>query len=410
MQYFWRLRFIAGLALLLGILFTFPVWANAQESKAEPLTSTDESYGVHNDCLSSCHSISKLQGTLEDGEKVSLYINQRDVRHMFIGENNKPACDGCHADYSEYPHKEFGEDENPCALCHSTENVAAVSIAQIENAIFQLPYANRREMALKLNNGCGNCHEEIAAENMDSVHSELLETGNPTAPVCIDCHGGHDVSSPNEPREKISNSCGNCHGAVNSTYKASVHGESLSLRSNEDVPTCVNCHGVHSVQGPHNLSFRNDSITMCGNCHGDEALMAKYGISANVLESYLDDFHGRSVNLFRTSEDARLSSQAVCYDCHGIHNILSPENPRSMVYPDNLQTTCQKCHIDTEIEFPEAWLSHYSPDLETYPVLYLVDWVYPILIYGTLSGMTLYIVIDARKRRSEHKSKPVKRS
>ena len=117
-----------------------------------------------------------------------------------------------------------------------------------------------------------------------------------------------------------------------------------------------------------------------------------------MLQNYLNDFHGRTVNLFR--EKGGLSSnKAVCFDCHGIHNIRRPDDPLSSVYPDNLQKTCQQCHEDASIRFPQAWLSHYTPSWEQTPVLYAVNIIYKmILIPGTLGGFAIYIGLDARKR------------
>lgn len=141
---------------------------------------------------------------------------------------------------------------------------------------------------------------------------------------------------------------------------------------------------------------------ICGKCHGNKALMGKYGISTNVFNTYLDDFHGRTVNLFR-EKGGISSNKAVCFDCHGVHNIRSVNDPLSSVYPDNLQKTCQQCHQEASIRFPQAWLSHYTPSWKKTPALFAVDVAYKFLIPGTLGGFFLYIGLDARKRWSEKK-------
>jgi hypothetical protein len=125
--------------------------------------------------------------------------------------------------------------------------------------------------------------------------------------------------------------------------------------------------------------------------------MAKYGISTNVLQTYLDDFHGRTVDYDRKSNAAAVP-EATCYDCHGIHNVRSPQDASSTVYPTNLQHTCQKCHSDAEISFPQAWLGHSAPDLKKSPILFAVNWFYQVSIPVVLVSIGIYILLDAQRR------------
>jgi hypothetical protein len=260
-----------------------------------------------------------------------------------------------------------------------------------------LPFANKRAMSLPINDFCLPCHEKEFDSTLDSAHVKVLNSGNSEAPVCIDCHGSHDMTPPDQPRSKISQTCATCHESVYSSYRSSIHGAALEGEANPDVPSCIDCHGVHSVRGPRDPSFRGDSIVICGNCHNNKELMEKYGISTDVFNSYLNDFHGRTVNMFR--EKGGLSSnKAVCFDCHGIHNIRPADDPLSSVYPDNLQKTCQQCHEEASIRFPQAWLSHYAPMWENSPVLFSVNLTYKFLIPATLGGFMIYIGLDARKR------------
>jgi hypothetical protein len=89
------------------------------------------------------------------------------------------------------------------------------------------------------------------------------------------------------------------------------------------------------------------------------------------------------------------TNKPVCYDCHGVHNMLSPEDPASQVYRTNLLHTCQKCHPDATQNFPATWLSHYEPNLQKYPVVYFVDLFYKIFIPAVLGFMGVYVVVDA---------------
>ncbi len=360
---------ILGLIILLSSSF----WI-VSITQARPNSYTDNHSG---DCLD-CHSQENFFAQFENGEKISLTHTK---------DHNQNSV--------------HGEAEIYCENCH-TEQVNQIhpnqEIVKFEGKTFDLPYKDKREMSISLNQICTNCHEDEAQKTGDSTHQIVFNQGNRLAPLCVDCHNSHFVEKPNQPRSKISTICAPCHKSVFTTYEGSVHGAALIGEGNMDVPSCVDCHGVHNISGPYDLTFRNASIMMCTTCHADENLMSSYGISTLVADTYLNDFHGRSANLFILGNNNRPTDKAVCYDCHGIHNILAPDNPSSQVYPENLLGTCQKCHTQADIKFPNAWLGHYVPTLEDNPILYTIDWIFPIIISILLTVSILYILIDARKR------------
>ena len=348
-------------------------------------------------CLT-CHSHRSLVGKTKNGESVSLFFDSSAMTDS-VHSPTEFICEDCHTDYSDYPHRD--EDQIACVECHGEDvDQVTVNFDQLE---VKLPYDDSRSMSIALNDGCQSCHDKEFLNTVESIHSYVLMRGNPSAPVCVDCHGSHDVTPPGEPRSRISTLCAECHKSVYSSYQVSVHGAALENESNPDVPTCVDCHGTHKVRGPRDLSFRNDSFLICGDCHSNELLMGKYGISTDVFETYLDDFHGRTVNLFRLNNKNVPSNKALCYDCHGIHNIRKSDDPLSQVYPENLQDTCQQCHESANIQFPDSWLSHYVPTLDDNPVLFLVNAIYIGLISITLGGFVFYILIDAKARWRLHR-------
>ncbi|UCG24050.1 MAG: cytochrome c3 family protein [Chloroflexota bacterium] len=342
-----------------------------------------------------CHADSDLVGEFFDGTTLSLFVDGDEYIDSVHGQAGL-GCSACHIDITAYPHH---QQQISCVECH--EELTGAQVVDPHQVHVKLGYDNARDMSVALNDVCRECHELEHEAAQDSLHAEVMDFGNLDAPMCIDCHGSHNITPPAKPRAKISLTCANCHRSVFSTYRVSVHGAALEEDSNPDVPTCVDCHGAHSVSGPHDVAFRNESIVICGDCHDDEDLMAKYDISTEVFETYLDDYHGRTVELFRGRGQERLATQAVCYDCHGIHNIRSHEDPQSSVYPDNLQHTCSHCHEDADIRFPEAWLSHYIPSWDQTPVLHMVNILYQVLIVGTIGGMVAYIGLDFGKRLSE---------
>jgi len=355
--------------------------------------SGNDTGNISTNCLM-CHSYDGLQGVAENGDSVSLHVDGGQVADSVHGKADL-GCVACHADITGYPHGNTGQIG--CSQCHGNGSDYTLPVS------VTLPYASGREMTLALNETCRRCHEEQFTNTQDSAHTHVLASGNEDAPVCTDCHGSHDIHRPDQPKSQEALICAKCHEAVYSSYKTSVHGQALINDENPDVPTCVSCHGVHNIQGPRDKSFRDDSITTCGGCHANKELMAKYGISADVFQTYLDDFHGRTVNLTREEANALPSNKAVCYDCHGIHNILPPDNPESSVNPANLMKTCQQCHADANSRFPSAWLGHKVPSFQSSPALYGVTLFYKLVIPATLGFFAVYIGLDWRKRRQDHR-------
>ena len=88
-------------------------------------------------------------------------------------------------------------------------------------------------------------------------------------------------------------------------------------------------------------------------------------------------------------------NKAVCYDCHGIHDIGRTDDPQvGLQMQENLLVTCQTCHPDATTNFTAAWMSHYIPSPDTYPLVYYVNLFYLIFIPVTLGGMALLVVMD----------------
>jgi len=122
--------------------------------------------------------------------------------------------------------------------------------------------------------------------------------------------------------------------------------------------------------------------------------MSKYGLSPAVLKTYLQDFHGTTNTLLQEQSPLIWSKEAVCTDCHGIHDITKIDDPQSRVLRANLVKTCQECHPDATDNFPAAWLSHYEPSLTKAPLVFVVDIFYKIFIPFIAGGMVLHVFVD----------------
>jgi nitrate/TMAO reductase-like tetraheme cytochrome c subunit len=310
-------------------------------------------------CLS-CHGEKSLAKELPSGEVRSLTVDRAAFEKSVHGA--KLGCTGCHPGYQEMPHPE-----------RPAKDLAAFT-------------ASFRET-------CRSCHFANYTKAIDSVHFAALSNGNTSAPFCADCHGAHDVTKPNEPRTKISETCGTCHAVEAEQYAQSVHGKALAATNNPDVPVCIDCHKSHAIADPRTQAWRLKSPETCGGCHTDKTRMARYGLSAGVYSSYLDDFHGRSASLYAEQSNKQRKVVAVCVDCHGVHDIARVNGAGSGVLKRNLQAICAKCHPGAPPNFPAAWLSHYAPSPKSAPLVWATALFYKILIPVMIGGLALQVLL-----------------
>lgn len=359
--------------LFLGVAFVlmglFAGIATAQDEAEETPMPASDAY-----CLL-CHTKPDQVWQLPSGETLSVTIDPAVLARSVHGETSPEgalACADCHPNF-RYPHPPS-----------SSQSI--------------------REFQIERYAICRNCHEEQYTRAQDSVHGEFIREGRFEAAVCIDCHGGHDIQPPDEPRQRISLTCGRCHGAIFEEYRNSVHGAALLDENNPDVPTCIECHGVHDIQNPTTNLFRVRSPELCGRCHGDIELMGKYNISTHVFDSYLTEFHGSTVALFEQEDPNVVTNKAVCYDCHGVHNIQAVDSGDQSNIRQTLLTTCRQCHPDASTDFSAAWLGHYPATPETHPTFFLLNRLYDVLtplalvLVGILIGSDL--IRRARRRGS----------
>ena len=359
-----RLTIVVGLAgLALAALAL-----SAGGASATPAATAPPAQGVDNETCLACHTQPDMRTTLPSGEELFLTID-RDVYNSSVHGEGGYACVQCHIGYAGFPHEPI----------------------QVQT---------RREYSVRQATSCSRCHQQQHEQTLVNAHGQAQAAGKVEAAVCTDCHGAHNVESFEEkPRSAIPQTCQKCHSEIYALYEDSVHGAALIGEGNPDVPACTDCHGTHTVEGPSSVErFRLHSPEICARCHADKELMAKYGISTEVFETYLSDFHGKTV-LFQASVPGQETNKPVCIDCHSVHNILPPADPASTVnIQQNLLTTCQKCHPGAQENFPAAWLGHYSPSRENAPLVYFVDLFYKIFIPSVLGVMVVFVVTDAARR------------
>ncbi|MEZ4670578.1 MAG: cytochrome c3 family protein [Anaerolineae bacterium] len=366
---------LAGTAMLVQAQDTPASTEEGQEPVSSTVVAPETTEAVSNQAKPSnaycllCHSQPDRVWTLPSGEKLSLTVDSSILDNSVHGHSNPDgalACADCHTDHL-FP--------------HPPDSSQTIRDFQIER------YAT-----------CRNCHQDQYTRSQDSVHGAAIRDGRLEAATCVDCHGAHDIQTPDVPRQRISLTCGKCHGVIFDQYRNSIHGAALFQEDNSDVPTCIDCHGVHNIGDPTSNAFRVRSPQLCANCHADENLMAKYDITTNVFDSYLTDFHGTTVALFDQEDPNVATNKAVCYDCHGVHDIQKVDSSKSQVVRTNLLTTCQKCHPDATSNFPDSWVGHFPPTLQSNPLLFLVNMFYNILIPVVIAGFAFLISTDIFRR------------
>jgi nitrate/TMAO reductase-like tetraheme cytochrome c subunit len=356
-----------------------------------PATGGDAYLSMWNGACTMCHVYPNLFGETKDLAKVSLTVTNM-VYSQSVHAKAGLSCSACHTEITGYPHHETSQVQ--CSTCHGSADTTAEIVAS-------LPYETPRGMTIHLNEACRTCHPEEYTAASQSTHTSILKEGNFQAPLCVDCHGSHDIQPIDQMRAQSSELCITCHTSEYTSYASSVHGVASIQEDNLDAATCVDCHGAHDVRGPRDVNFHNDSVATCVGCHQDEQMMSKYGVPSNLFNPDVDDFHGLAVSLFTQPAYRTATKTIVCYNCHGIHTIRAADDPLSTVHPDNQLETCQQCHLDASSKFPGTGLGHSRSAGGATPLLTILK---PVLWIATIAAMGLmlfYIFLDARKRRKE---------
>ncbi len=155
-----------------------------------------------------------------------------------------------------------------------------------------------------------------------------------------------------------------CHRGIYEQFTASVHSPNVTHTS-KPLPVCDDCHSAHSIERTDLSDFRLNIMDQCGRCHRE------------ITASYFETFHGKVSKL-------GYLKTAKCFDCHGAHDILPVNNPRSHLSRNNIVGTCGKCHTGSHRQFA-GYLTHATHhDPAKYPFLFFTFWGMTTLLIGTL--------------------------
>ena len=153
------------------------------------------------------------------------------------------------------------------------------------------------------------------------------------------------------------NSCLNCHSNLPEPLGVTADTFSQNIHSQKGL-TCASCHGgddasddpekaMSRAAGWKGKVERKQIPELCASCHSNAEMMKKYNPSLRVdqFQQYKTSVHGQKW----AKGDSKV---AVCTDCHGVHDLRPPSDPRSTVHPTNIAATCAHCHADAEYMKP----------------------------------------------------------
>ena len=156
---------------------------------------------------------------------------------------------------------------------------------------------------------------------------------------------------------QATNSCLECHSALPDPLGVTPELFSQDIHAQKGL-TCVSCHGGDPASDDPDKSMgrkagfkgnieRRQIPQLCGSCHSNPAYMRQYNPSLRTdqLEQYPTSMHGKRF----AAGDTKV---AVCTDCHSVHDLRAPGDPRSSVNPVNVAKTCSRCHSDADYMKP----------------------------------------------------------
>ncbi len=350
---------------------------------------------------------SKEDFAKDPATRPELFLEYRKVYMASVHREIK--CVDCHVDCETLPHP-YRVQPARCESCHEAQSrdyaisvhgeavhggsKKAAHCADCHGKHDILSSANPQSRTYKLRQPltCAKCHNKMdlmeaegvrlpnaARQYIDSEHGRgLLVGGLIAAPSCNDCHGSHAILRSSDPsssvsRENLTHTCGRCHSGVEAIYRDSVHGKLLA-KGDKDAPVCASCHSAHSIIKPNEEAFKLESDERCGKCHEDRLL------------HYRETYHGKAMAL-------GLPNVAACYDCHGHHDILPVDDPKSHLSDQNRLETCRKCHPGASGDFG-GYIAHADHfDRKNHPVLYWTFIFMTSIVLGTFAFFGLHTLL-----------------
>jgi hypothetical protein len=376
-----KLAATVAAVFLVNMLVVMQASAAAQDASGTR-ESTAAAPKLDNATCLTCHDEGKGGGKLP-GAKNNLHpphgVNSDKFGKSVHGDMQ---CIACHKEITDSvtPHKLGTAPRPDCVSCHQ----ALWDAAQKENLTKEK--ARLGVVVANIETYKASFHARPNKEDRTHVNA-----------ACDDCHNTHTFNVPPQGTTKrtewhltIPNVCGEkCHSDELDDYKTSVHGKKVLEEGDQKAAVCTDCHTTHDIANTSKETFKTSITEKCGGCHVEN------------LRSYRATYHGQ-VNKLGYGYTAK------CYDCHGSHDILPPEDPASRVSPKNRLKTCQKCHKEATQGFVTFNPHANNHDFGRYPQVWIVSrfmwallgWVFAFFWLHT--GLWWYREARDRRARKSH--------
>ena len=393
--------------LFAGLLFARPVAAGVMD---------EECFNCHED------------KDLKDNSARSLFVDKAQFGDSIHGRSGI-SCVSCHSDLEkvkDFPHPEKLAKVN-CSGCHpeaqqkfekSIHGKARTDKGQERvhcqschgyHDVLEGRNVNSRTHPLQQPATCGSCHFDgsfqanhrvVAKDFLNGVHGiALVKYGLSNSATCVSCHGSHEVTDTSDPSSLVSKkhvpyTCGQCHEGILKDYLEGVHGQDFK-KGIRDVPVCTDCHGEHQILSPQDKQskvYATQVALTCARCHDNQELTRVYNLPTQRLRSFQGSFHGIASHFGETGV-------ANCISCHGFHNIRPSSDPKSPIHSANLPNTCGKCHGEAIQRLSQVKVHVLDPKAANYAG-YIVKNFYFYTIAIVMGSFVLYIAADLKARLS----------
>jgi cytochrome b subunit of formate dehydrogenase len=346
------------------------------------------------DSCASCHSV----------HTIIKVTDKEQVKRARFAES---ICARCHAAVNA----QFLESDHGIALTRGIKGAPSCIDCHGEHAVRSshdsgstTAHKNQAQMCLSCHLDKPEVRERVGPSSgfvssyENSVHGQAVKAGNDSAATCTDCHGSHGMKRGATPsssvaKQNIAGTCAKCHKDIQAQYIGSIHGQALGKGITAS-PTCTDCHGEHNILSPQNarspVAAANVSTQVCSPCHASVKLTQKYGLAADRFQSFEDSFHG-------LAQRAGSVEVANCASCHGVHDIKSSTDPSSRINPKNLTRTCGTCHPGANTNFTRGSV-HVIATSGNDRVLYIVSGIYILLIIAVIGAMFIHNLLDFLKK------------
>ena len=313
-----------------------------------------------------CHDGGKGDLSITDAKGKKRALHSVNGDKMARSVHAKMQCVDCHRDITN------------SASPHTSGSIAKADCVQCHQALWDTV---RKENKTKENPGLGYVATKIESQKQ-SIHAKVnKDDPTQTNATCASCHDSHAVikTKPGTPehdakRLAVPAMCGACHEENLEEYSGSVHGKAVVDKKDPKAAICTDCHNPMGVDQTSKDESKRGMLAACSGCHKENA------------ESYRDTYHGQITTL-------GYNNTAMCFNCHGSHDLRSPKDPKSKVHPDNRLKTCQKCHKEATAGFVTYEPHGNAHDFKRYPQIWITTNFMVGLLLGTFAFFWIHVIL-----------------